>query len=91
MERFFFNVHDGVSRLDEDGIDLPDIPTARAEGLSLAGQIIREAAATGHIAEDWHLQVTNDIGLTLFRMDLNVSESPIVGQTFPAFSRWRHD
>ena len=91
VARYFFNVHDGVSGLDEDGVDLPDITTARAEGLSLAGQVIREAAATGCISNDWHLEVKDDTGLTLFRMDFHVAESPIVSRAFPAFSRWRHD
>ena len=50
MARYYFNVHDGMSEVDEDGIDLPDIAAARAEGLSLAGLIIREAAATGRIS-----------------------------------------
>ncbi len=89
MALFFFDVYDGRSDADDVGTELPDVASARSEGMALAGQIIRDAARDGEIYEAWHLNVRDDTGVTLFRMDFHVSQPPVVGQAFPAFNRWR--
>ena len=36
MPRYHFNVHDGVSLPDRDGVELPNLPAARKEAVRYA-------------------------------------------------------
>lgn len=76
MPRYHFNVHDGVSQIDEDGTELADVATARSEALVLAGEIIRDAGRRADRGEEWRVEVTDHAGLALFIMDFVVSTSP---------------
>lgn len=80
MPRYHFNIHDGHSEIDRDGTELPDIQTARSEALQLAGTIISDAGRRVEFGEDWRVEVTDDSGLVLFRMDFVVVESPAVSK-----------
>ena len=78
MPRYHFNVYDGRNDVDVDGHELPDIQAARAEALQLAGEIIRDDAQRAGLGREWRIEVTDDTGLLLFRMDFVVAESPAV-------------
>ena len=66
MSRFFFNVIDGVSAPDDEGIDLPDLHAARAEGVRGAGEMLRELA--GDLSEgEWRVDVADETGAVVFR------------------------
>ena len=75
MPRFHFNVYDGVSDIDKEGVELPDWEAARAEAVRVAGQIIKDGAKRIALGEDWRLEVTDHKGLILFRMDFNIMET----------------
>ena len=81
MPRYFFHVHDGTVMRDRDGTELPDLQTARAEALMLAGKIIGDAGARRDLGEEWVIEVTDETGLILFRMDFVVAESAATGRT----------
>jgi hypothetical protein len=75
MPRFHFNVHDSRNLQDEDGTDLPDILCARMEAIKFAGQMISVDAGNFAGDEDWGMDVTDDLGLILFRLDFSIVPS----------------
>ncbi len=79
MPRYYFHVHDGFTRMDAEGSELPNLQAARAEALKRAGAIIADAGARADFGEEWRLEVTDHTGLMLFRMDFVVAESPAAG------------
>jgi hypothetical protein len=78
MPRFHLNVHDGKSIIDEEGTELPDWQTARIEAIHLAGNILRDAAQSIALGEDWCIEVTDHTGLILFQMTFQVVEAPVI-------------
>lgn len=72
MPRFHFNVYDGVSTHDRDGIVLADLSEARRHALSRAGALLDEEEQRGRLGEDWRLEVTDENGRLLFRLDFVV-------------------
>ncbi|QAU44690.1 DUF6894 family protein [Bradyrhizobium guangzhouense] len=81
MPRFQFNVYDGNDSLDTEGTDLPDLRTAQIEAIAMAGGILRERARFIRLDDDWRMEVTDDTGLILFRLDFQiVGSAAISGQ-----------
>ena len=76
MPRFHFNIYDGVSLPDEDGTDLPDARNARREAIILAGAVLKDSAKSDTLGDEWRLEVTDNAGLLLFKLDFTVTESP---------------
>ena len=76
MPEFHFNVFDGITSIDQDGTELPDLHTARHEALILAGAMIEDSAKRLALGEEWRLEVTDDAGLMLFRLDFTIIEAP---------------
>jgi hypothetical protein len=76
MPRFYFHVHDGVSELDREGTELPDWEEARLEAIRQTGAILRDEAWHIALGEDWRMEVTDERGLLLFRLDFTVVASP---------------
>ena len=68
MPRYFFNVHDGQSRHDEDGTELTDLADAKVEWLRLAGAIIQENATFIETGQEWRIEVNDHADLVLLRM-----------------------
>ena len=78
MPRYHFNVFDGISSIDEGGSELADLVTARYEAIRLAGNIVADDAQRMKLGEDWRMEVTDDVGLLLFRLDFTVVETPAI-------------
>jgi hypothetical protein len=78
VPRYFFNVYDGVSMPDATGTELPDWQDARVEAIQLAGAIFRANAARIALGEDWHIEVTDERQLVLFRFDFISQEAPVL-------------
>ena len=68
MPRYHFHVHDGRAFPDEDGTELPDIDTARSQAIRLMGQMLTDSPETFWNGEEWHLDVSDERGLTLFSL-----------------------
>ena len=68
MPRYYFNVRDG-HELDEDdeGVELPDLETARAEAEATVEELRDELGAEG---EGIQLEVADEEGRRLFTMAL---------------------
>ena len=78
MPRFHFNVYDGVTLPDEDGTELPDWHHARAQALLFAGELLKDEAIHRQLADGWHIEVTDERGLILFRLDFTIVNAPAV-------------
>ncbi|MCE4226573.1 hypothetical protein HCU64_22785 [Methylobacterium sp. C25] len=78
MPRFFFNVQDGRNIVDHKGVELPDWTTARLQAISIVGRILAENPERIAVDEDWVMEVSEDTGLVLFRLDFHVAASPVV-------------
>ncbi|ESR26809.1 DUF6894 family protein [Lutibaculum baratangense] len=60
MPRYFFHVHDGVTRRDTEGTELKDLEEARQEAVQCASEILivcRDHVCEGH---PWQMRVTNE-------------------------------
>ena len=75
MPRYHFNVYDGGSDLDSEGSELPDDGASRREGIRLASAILDDSASDLSDG-NWRLEVTDDRGVILFRLDLIASTLP---------------
>ena len=62
MPRFFFNLRDGESIDDPDGIFLPDTRSARLEAIRNARDIMAEEVRRGHLSLTSRIEVTDENG-----------------------------
>ena len=74
MPRYYFNVYDGLTLLDDEGTELTDINAARMEALQVAQGLIESAARRSELGQSWRVEVVNETGKLLFRMDFLVPE-----------------
>ena len=75
MPRFHFNVYDRICVLDTEGTELPDWQAARLEAVRYAGALLVDEAQHVARGEDWRMEVTDEVGLMLFRLDFSVMAS----------------
>ena len=75
MPRFHFNVYGGVCVLDTEGTELPDWQAARLEAIRYAGALLVDEAQHVARGEEWRMEVTDEVGLMLFRLDFSVMAS----------------
>lgn len=80
MSRFHFNVYDGISALDDEGTELADPQQARLRAIRLSGEILGDDYERLTADVDWHMEVTDETGLILYRLDFRVHDSSVLGQ-----------
>lgn len=83
MPRYHFTVRDGSDRPDRVELDLPDVIAARAEGMMFAGELIRDAGCRRDVKDDWCVEITDEAGSVLFRMDFVVAASAAASRKGP--------
>lgn len=86
MPRYHFHVYDGVTLLDDKGVELPDAQFARREAIRYAGVLLEEGARLESLGEEWRMEVTDDKSLILFRLDFFVTPSAATTLLKPANS-----
>ena len=69
MPRYYFNIYDGVSTPDDTGTELANWQEARIQAIKFAGAIIKDEAERIAQGDDWHLEVTDERQLILFRFN----------------------
>ncbi len=84
MPRFYFHVRDGKDFPDHEGMLLTDTQVALREAITFAGRIISEESHTLSASDDWHLELCDEDGALLFRLDFRVTASPRLRQTVDA-------
>jgi hypothetical protein len=86
VPRYHFNVYDGVVLLDKKGVELPEIMFARREAIRYAGVLLEEGARLESLGSEWRMEVADEAGLILFRLDFFVTPSAAVTTLNPANS-----
>ncbi len=85
MPRFHFHIFDGREQRDDDGTELPDFEAARVEAIRCAGEILKDQAHHIALGEEWRMDVTDETGLILLRLDFSAQVSSAV----PHGSEWQ--
>ena len=80
MPRYFFNVFDGRDYRDTEGTVFLDSQTAQTHAIRYAGECLADHAKRLALGEDWRMEVTDDQGLILFRLDFHVTAAPVMRQ-----------
>ena len=82
MPRFYFHTDDDDPQSDAEGLDLPDVATARREATLAAGDLLRERADRLWDDGPLRLFVTDADGLLLFLIDVSATAAPAVDASF---------
>lgn len=62
MPRYFFDLHNDVDSLDDEGKDLPDLEAAKANALREAREMMQESVCNGHLDLRHHIDVRDESG-----------------------------
>lgn len=65
MPRYFFHLYNDVVAMDEEGVDLPDLEAARANGIKEAREMMLETVAEGRINFSHRIDVADESGAVL--------------------------
>jgi len=82
VARYFFNIYDGVTIKDTEGTEFERWEDARIEAIRLSGEVLKDHPKRLAIGEDWRMEVTDEWGLVLFRLDFHVMEAPAMMGAF---------
>lgn len=76
MPIYHFNLHDGKSYPDVNGIDLPDLKAARIEAVRHVGAMLCDGAEQFWNGDEWTLTVTDNANLALFSLTFMATDAP---------------
>lgn len=65
MPHFFFHLYNDVISMDEEGVDLPDLEAAHANGIKEAREMMRETVAEGRINFSHRIDIADESGVVL--------------------------
>jgi hypothetical protein len=68
MPRYFFNLYNDVTSMDDEGEEFPDLVAARAHGVSAARVMAAESVRNGKINMRHHIDVVDKSGNILERV-----------------------
>lgn len=80
MPRFHFNIYEGHASKDQQGTELENYEMARRQAIALAGSVLVEESREPQVGNEWRVEVTDERGLILYRLDIMVSEAAAVSQ-----------
>jgi hypothetical protein len=76
MPRYFFNIQDGKTILDDEGIELPDLDSARAQAVTSSGEMLRDGASSAlWNGTAWKMWVTGEDKKTLFTLNFSATDA----------------
>jgi hypothetical protein len=78
MPRYFFNIDDGHTTIDNEGSEHPDLQSARQEALLTSSETLRDGGGP-HLwsGKPWRLWVTDQpggVGQTFFTLRFSATE-----------------
>ena len=79
--RYYYNLFDDRSLLDDDGVELPDLDAARQVAAEFFGAAIKDAGASFFRHQNWRLNVTDERGLILFAVTAFAQHAASFGQS----------
>ncbi len=65
MPRYFFNVKDGQTMLDTDGVELADMDAVRKQAVIATGTMLSDHGAEFWKDRDWRMWVEGEAGSTV--------------------------
>ncbi|HLL29771.1 MAG TPA: hypothetical protein VK403_02130 [Allosphingosinicella sp.] len=65
MPRYFFHLYNDVISMDEEGVELPDLEAARANGIREAREMMLETVAEGRINLSHRIDIADESGAVL--------------------------
>jgi GTP-dependent phosphoenolpyruvate carboxykinase len=74
MPRYFFNVIDGCSIIDNQGSELASLKEARVEAIQLASAILRDEGDTFWNGQEWHMNVTDASGQSVLKLHFSAED-----------------
>ena len=77
MPRFFFHTQNDTDYTDEEGIDLPDMESARTQAALLTAALLKDGASRFWASGPWTLTVTDEDGLVFFTIATHGMEAPV--------------
>jgi hypothetical protein len=84
MDRYYFDLHDGVDIIDEDGMELASLENARHHAVMKMAELLMQAPGQFWAGDAWTLKVKDDLGLTLFKLNFSATESAVVASPMSA-------
>lgn len=78
MPRYFFDITDGETRLDEDGEELEDLAAARVAALLISGELLKCYPDRFWVNGEWRCSVRNEAGRVLFTLHVLATEGAAV-------------
>jgi hypothetical protein len=76
VPRFHFQVRTDTHVLLAEAADLAGTTEARVEAARRVGELLKEHAAAIWADEEWHMDVTDEVGLILFAIHIAAMKSP---------------
>jgi hypothetical protein len=76
MPRYFFNVEDGASYPDKEGLELVDLGAARKVAIEMASELLDGGSDAFWDAKHWQLEVTDALGLIQFVLTFSAANAP---------------
>ena len=62
MSRYFFHLYNDIVSMDEEGVDLPDLEAARANGIREAREMMLETVTQGRINFSHRIDIADESG-----------------------------
>jgi hypothetical protein len=84
MPRYHFNVEDGASYRDKEGLTLPDLAMARKVAVEMISDFLDGHPDAFWDGREWKLEVTDEQGLILFVLTFAASNAPVLQGLHPS-------
>ncbi|HYI40392.1 MAG TPA: hypothetical protein VE053_08750 [Allosphingosinicella sp.] len=65
MPHYFFHLYNDIVTMDEEGVDLPDLEAAHANGIREAREMMLETVAQGRINFSHRIDVADELGAVI--------------------------
>lgn len=65
MPKFYFNLYNDVTSIDEEGLELPNAALALQRAAAIAREMAAESVRQGHLVLEHRLEVTDESGETV--------------------------
>ena len=65
MPRYFFHLYNDVIAMDDEGVDLPDLEAARANGIKEAREMMVETVSEGRINLSHRIDIADESGAVI--------------------------
>ncbi len=71
MPRYFFHIHDGVNRPDEEGTELAVPDEARSGAVVLLGAMLKDLDGKFWAGQEWRMTVEDEQGTRVCVLNVN--------------------